>query len=295
MRNKKNDLTLAEIKKNINYFDKRYSIQGLALVGGDPFLYPDIIPLLNFLNDKYLSCSKIRHFTLCSEALKCSSMSFVSYLTKFFGSQTSFYGSLHISLNNFSPNDKFLEKRKKAILNLAKRGFRLHFVLVFTKNNLSAIIKAVSFLTNIFSRYYSDFSPTDFMVELRLPFNSDDNKSGLFILESKQFLKSFRQISNLLFKKQIPLALRNIPLCYLEKKRLVTLDRVNFIKTNIDKIAVRINKENQFDKAEVNTFGKKGWSLQKDCFSCILKDKCNGISFNYINYFDYPVLKPLVK
>jgi len=297
LRKKSNDLTLNEIKKNINYFKKKYLINDLALLGGEPFLYEDFIPLMNFLSDNYLFNSKVRNLIIATEALKCSSVIFTNYLANFFNFNPNSRSCFHISLNNFCKEDRFFNQRKIAILNLAKKKFPVRFILLFTKDNLEAIKNGADFLATIFSKYYLNLAPYsyNFIIELRLPFNPNDNKSELFVPDPDRFLETFHSISNLFFEKQIPLALRNIPLCYLEIKNLENFNEMYFIKTDVTETIIRIDKKNQLGQAKISSYSNENWSLQKECSLCFFKNKCNGVSSIYIKKFKYPLLRPFIK
>jgi len=175
---------------------------------------------MDFLGDNYLFNSKAKSLMIATEALKCSSVKFTDYLVKFFNSGFGFYSCFHISLNKFYQRDKFFNQRKGAILNLASRKLPVRFILLFTKNNLEAVKNAANFLATIFSKYYSNSAPYsyNFIIELRLLLNPDGNKSELFIPDPDCFSKTSHHVSDLFFEKQIPLALRNIPICYLKIK-----------------------------------------------------------------------------
>ncbi|MBU1177451.1 radical SAM protein [Patescibacteria group bacterium] len=297
LRISKNDLTLNEIKNNVSYFFRKYLIKDLVLVGGEPLIYKNIIPLMDFLGNNYFQNSKIKSFIIASEALRCSSDEFINYLSKFFNSDLDFYSAFQISLNNFYPEDKFFKQRKKAILNLARNKFRVRFIPVFTKTNLKAINDGIEFLTKVFSKYYLNSSFDIFAIEPRLPFlpnNTKNINNKLFVSHPDYFFKTFNNICNLFFKKNIPFTLRNIPLCYLNKKHIKNLDTI-YKKTNVTRTVVRIDKHHQLNKAMINSYNDNCWSLQKECNNCYLKDKCNGIDIRYIKKFKYPKLKPFSK
>ena len=296
LRKRSNDLSLKEIKDNIAYFEKKHLIKDLVLVGGDPLLHKEIIPLMDFLEDNYFRNSKIKKFVLCTEGLKCSSMKFVNYLAKFFTFNNLNLGSyIHISLNNFYLEDKFFKQRKQAILNLAKKKINTRFIIVFTKDNVKKIENISKFLTIIFDKYYSKLTHRSFLIELRLPFNLKGKKNELFVPCSDDFLKTLNESCDLFLKKNIPFTLRNIPLCYLEKNNLKILNKLNrtYKKSYVDEKVIRIDKHHQLKSAGIGTYSDKKWKVQKECSICDLKKECNGINKRvYIEKFKYPNLKP---
>jgi len=297
LRKRSNDLSLDEIKNNILYLEKIYIINQLALVGGDPLLYKNIVPLMDFLENNYFQNSKIKNFILCTEGLKCSSVEFVNYLSKFFAFDIPKSNScIHISLNNFYPEDKFFKQRKKAILNLAKKKINTRFIIVFTKDNVKKIKDISKFLDVIFTKYYSNLTYHNFIIELRLPFNLKGDENELFVSHPDYFLKTFNNICNLFFKKNMPFTLRNIPLCYLRKDSVKNLDKISktYRKVDVNKKIIRVDKHHQLKFAEVSTYSDEKWKLQKECLLCDLKDLCNGVTKTYIKKFKYPKLNPFI-
>ena len=296
LRNKKNDLTLDEIKKNLNYFKKKYSISSIALVGGDPLLYPDLIPLMDFLNEKYFNInSGLHNFTMCTEALECSSVDFSNYLTSFFNKRITDLGMcFHVSLNNFSKKSKDFNQKKEAIINLAKKRIRIRFVLVFVRNNLETIENAINFLSKIFSEYYKGKYSRNFVIELRLPFNLRHNKERMFISDSNDFMQSFHKTTNIILKNKMTFNLRNIPLCYLDRKNMVKkeLEKYYSINPRARRTTIRVDKKHQLNYAGIGTYSDKTWLFQKECLNCKLRSKCNGINLRYIEVFNFPKLNP---
>ena len=294
LRKRSNDLSLKEIKDNIAYFEKKHLIKDLVLVGGDPLLHKEIIPLMDFLEYNYFRNSKIKSLIIASEALRCSSDKFIDYLVRYSKLNPDFYLALQISLNIFSIKDKFFKQRKKAILNLAKKKINVRFIIVFTKDNIEKINNSIEFLIKIFSKYYLESSFEIFSIEPRLPFlpkNIKDINSELFIPDSDIFLKTFNEACDLFLKNNISFTLRNIPLCYLNKNNIENLDKT-YNKISVTKKVIRIDKHHQLNKSIISSYNDDYWSLQKKCDNCYLKDKCNGVDIKYIKEFKYPNLKP---
>ena len=232
------DLTLKEIKKNILFFKKKYSIRELALTGGEPLFYKNIIPLIDLL----FYHSGTRFFIIASDISRCYSSDFVNYLIKSFNSVPNIYSCFHISLNNFHSKDKFFKKKKKAIINLAKNKLNVRFIVVFAKNGINEIEKNIDFLTDIFLQYYSNHTNHNFVIELRLPFNVRDARNNeLFTLSSDYFIKRFQFVCNLFLERQIPFTLRNIPLCYFKTRESKILKKI-YKKSDVAKKIIRIDK-----------------------------------------------------
>lgn len=295
LRKKPNELSLDEIKANLSYFEKKYQLRDIVLVGGEPFLYKDIIPLMEFLWDRYILKQKTKGFLIATSALKCSSIEFTRYLKKFFKSDSNISSCLQISLNSFSPKDRFFKQKKSAILNLAKEKISVRYILVFTRYNMEDIKKATDFLIDVFLNYYSNLNSRNFVVELRIPFNPINlvsNKKRKFVPEASVFLKSFQDVSSLFLKNHVLIGIRNIPFCYLKEYNRAVLG--NIYKTNAKMLIARINKWRQLDKALVSSYNSEKWGIQKKCDPCRFREKCNGIDPIFIKKIKYPSLKPFL-
>ena len=286
------NLTLKEIEKNIIFFKNKYLVKELTLTGGEPLFYKNIISVIDLFYNKYFYQLGTEVFVIASDVLRCYSSDFVNHLISFFNLNSNIYSCFHISLNNFHSRDRFFKERKQAIINLAKNKLNLRFIIVFAKDGINEIKKNINFLNNIFLKYYSNSTSRNFIIELRIPFNvRDARNSEKFILSSDYFIKEFQSICNLFLKKQIPFALRNIPLCYSGIKESKTL-KMFYKESDVTKTVIRVDKDNQFDRAIIKKYTNNRWSLQKECNDCYLKNECNGIDLTYINKFKYPQLKP---
>ena len=287
----KEELTLNEAKKNIYYFKKKYLIDEIVIMGGEVFLWSEIMPFIYFIVNDYFPKHKLNGFVITTEALECSSIKVVNDLEKIFVSNK-FYPYFQIPLNTCCTNNKIIKQRREAILNLSKRNFNVRYILFFTKNNFQAIKNEAIFLANIFSKYYKAH-PDNFSIELRLPFSLGYE---IFIPQYNQFIKIFSYVYKIFVTKKIHLLLRNIPFCYLnlKEKDLEFIRDYNFKKI-VKKKIIKINKKSQLDSAKIMIYNTSHCESFPKCSFCILKNQCNSIDPVCINYFNYPDVKPFIK
>ncbi|MFH1551390.1 MAG: radical SAM protein [bacterium] len=285
IRLRREEMTLSEVKKNIAFFKKKYLVRDIVIMGGEPFLWSTMDSFIDFMVNDF-SSSPV-NLIISTEALDFSSDNFLKRLDKAKKS-AKFKLFFQIPINLYCENNEIIQKRRKAVLNLAKNGFRVRYILFFTNDKSDLIKNEAKFLIDVFSRYYKKNDPEDFCIELRLPFC---HNFDIFAPEYKIFKKSFYEISELLMNNNIHLLLRNIPFCYLKRKDSDFLNKYNFKKKPFIKV-IEINKKKQLSSSKIRIYETSFCGFFPECASCVFKGCCGSINPFYVHKMNYPRPKP---
>ena len=280
------ELMLSDIKENIVLLEKKYSIDDVVVMGGEPLLWNEINSFLEFMSSDFFK-SEQAGLIISTEALQYSSPKLANYFKEISFRRKPHF-RLQVPINHFRTDKKVIKQRKEAIINLAQRKIPVRYILFFCNDKSKSIEDTTDFLKNIYLNYYKD-SKSSFFIELRVPFNF---YFPIFASPWKQFGESFLNVSNVIIDNNIPLLLRNIPFCYLNRKELSFFLKFNFRKRRALKY-VKINKKGLLKfpiKIEPYDTNRHGLSLE--CVECALKNRCNGIDPIYIKNFNYQGLKP---
>ena len=281
----KKELALSDIKKNIILLEKKYSIDDVVVMGGEPLLWNEINPFMEFMSSDFFKSKQVG-LVISTEALQYSSSKLADYF-KEIGFRREPHFRLQIPINHFRTDKKVIKQRKEAIINLAQRKISVRYILFFCNDKSKSIEDTADFLKNIYLNYYKN-SKSSFYIELRVPFNF---YFPIFVSPWKQFSKSFLNVSNIIIDNDIPLLLRNIPFCYLRKKELSFFLKFNFRKRRSLKY-VKISKGGLLKfPIKIEPYDTNRYGLPLECVGCALKNRCNGINPTYIEKFNYQKLK----
>lgn len=280
------DLTLNDIRKNLEYFSKKFRLHKIVITGGEPTIHPEFFKILKYLKSRRLPIN------LLTNAINFSQGKFL-LRTK----DLIFFDNQQENIISFSLNEppdlnesNIFKKRIKGIVNLAKIGKPTVGVITISRNNAKSLDKIVKFIVSL----KEDYSFNLKSIELRMLFLGkgympEELEKHVLPPSFNEIKPSLERALAYLNENKIKYNLRNLPLCYLRNPKA---HENPGIKERMQIDVYIIDKEKQFNKASIHN-GEKYFMSYPSCKNCLLRHRCGGIASRYINIHRYPRLKPI--
>ncbi len=286
------DLSFADIKKNFEFFSKKFNISRVNISGGEPTLHSEFFDILKYLKKKGPIV-----VNLVTNAIIFENKKFLrDMILSFPDASANEDNSVVFSFNDYPPASRqrrdIVKKRIRGIINLMKSELPLECVITISKNNCGFLSEITRHLIDFKNKHNSNLRGVEFRM-LYIKFTSD-------LLLEETLPDSFDEIK-LSIEKAIEYLKQNgtryyfwnLPLCYLDNP----VSRKNiwvkeFIKGKMMMPEVLIDAEHQYGDFIPIDFQKylKGHS---ECGKCSLKDYCGGIDSAYLDLHNYPDLKTI--
>jgi len=197
---------------------------------------------------------------------------------------------LDIATTTLEENKAMSKLKKNGILNLSERLVNINNILILTKDNILKTPQIIKFLINIYRKYYKN-SNSYFQIELRIPFliRSSAN-TYLAVPKAKDIKKHLTRLVSLIANEEIPMILRNIPLCYVDN--LIDIDC--FVKkSNPSREMIEFGPDSFSNPEKIKPEKFLSRIIRyKECKKCKFSYKCSSIDSDYFEKFSYPTLKP---
>jgi len=211
---KREDLTLEEIKTNFKYLRSNFKLDNVVLTGGEPTMHPDFIKIIEYFYKQEMDLRIITNF------LKFKNESFLKKVIPFLKEDKK-----ELKLNNKriigSINDLPIRKgdigRIVGFKNVLKHKLPLSLIVVIYKDNLKHLGELISYLAGIFKKYNPRVSIN---IELRLMYLEDTSPFSIkasLPMDFKEIKQHVQKAIEVAAYFEVTLTLWNFPFCYIDR------------------------------------------------------------------------------
>jgi len=267
-------LSLSEGKKLIDSYIKK-GYDGIIFTGGEPTIYPHLLELIRYAEDK-----KISH-RIITNGQKLADFGFLEQLKK--------AGLYHIHLSIYSIRNEVqeyltrtpgcLENTFKALENLQKiGGISVNINTVINHYNAGYLLENVKFIVKNFPLV------NHFVWNLLDPTMNRVRRNKDVIPKLNEFELSLHQAMEFLEKNGKTFRTEMIPLCYLPNYEWTLNETRKLVKKEARLTFFLDNRKFLFEKAD--DWGKRfGYQKAKCCKICSLNSICPGLHHMDKYYF----------
>ncbi|MFW6025779.1 MAG: radical SAM protein [Candidatus Woesearchaeota archaeon] len=270
-KDKKNLKTFSytELKKQIEKFCEKNTLEKLIISGGEPLIYKDLFKILDFAKSK-----GVKRFEIQTNGRMLAYENLVKKIGNY--KPVGFLVSLHFSkkelYKKYMQVDGF-DQVIRGINNLRNHNFNPTINTVVMNQNLNDLENIIKLLIK------NNIKKTQYRY---IDGKNVNDKYNTFVPKYSESIPIIKNIVNK-YSEKINIKLREIPLCLLGENYKRFLAPHNSNRLN----ATTTNKLIPNNKVEEQQF------IYPKCGNCSYKKVCSGVRKEYINHYEAPDIKPI--